>query len=165
MDRNTRKRILVGSLVGGYALIALAGSPVMARGTEDEPYCVESKGPASAAAEPAATETPAKKPPQWHRMRMRLSGSLCTACLYDLMRVMNNRPGVTEFKAKPARGVYMSGVSPDIGGWADAVAIYDAAKTTAVEVRYAIKTHGYHSYKVVDEALKHEPTAKDVTLR
>ena len=53
-------------------------------------------------------------------------------------------------------------MSPDVSSWANAVVIFDESVIPLDGVRYAIKTHGYHSYRLVDKLLDHKPDDKDL---
>lgn len=102
--------------------------------------------------------------PDWHRVQMRLSGSLCYACLKDLEDNLEKIPGVWRAKIDRAKPNYFSAVSPDIQSYAEGVVLVDEKKLPIENLRAAIKQNAYHSYRIMDKALGHQPDEKDLKL-
>jgi copper chaperone CopZ len=100
--------------------------------------------------------------PAWHRMQMRLSGSMCPACLKELTDNIKKLPGVILLKFERPQAVFTTAVSPDVSNWAEGCVIYDANKLAIDYLRDAIRQNGYHSYRVLDKELGHEPQEKDI---
>jgi hypothetical protein len=118
----------------------------------DKPQVLEEK-PAPA----ASSGTPVR-----HKASMRLSGSMCYACLKDLQDALLKVTGIEKVRVDKPQVNYFQATSPDVSAWANCVVVYDERLLNLDAVRYAIKTHAYHSYRVSDKALDHEPTDKDM---
>jgi hypothetical protein len=108
--------------------------------------------------------TQASGPPELHRARMRLSGSMCMACLHTLEEKLRQVQGVEDAKIRRTQGNYFQPVPQELSTWADALFIYDEKRLSLNDLRYTIKQYGYHSYQVSDQHLDHAPQEKDLKL-
>jgi hypothetical protein len=169
-------------LIPAFALLlALSGNIALADGTADvQPAQEDSKksdqqaDKSTAPAEAAAAEaTPAPQtaqapqaapsgPPIYHKLTLRLSGSMCAACLKDLQDNLLKINGIDKVKIDRPQQNYFQPVSPDVSSWAQSIIIYDEHLMSADTVRLAIKQHAYHSYRVVDKVLDHKPEEKEL---
>jgi copper chaperone CopZ len=130
---------------------------------EEAPQSNDSKPEATAAATPTpAAPAPAAGPPILHRLSLRLSGSMCYACLKDLQDNLLKYSGIEKVRVDKPTQNFFQGVSPDVSSWAQGIIIYDEKQIPLEYVRMAIKKHGYHSYRVVDKVLDHKPEEKDL---
>jgi copper chaperone CopZ len=92
----------------------------------------------------------APKTPEYHRVQMRLSGSMCFSCLKDLDESLQRIRGVLQVKIdRPERNYYQP-YAPEVSSWAVGTVYYDAAILPLDALRAEIKDHGYHPYKIVD---------------
>lgn len=114
----------------------------------------------SAHAKPAPA--PTSGPPIRHKASMRLSGSMCYACLKDLQDALLKVTGIEKVRVDKPQVNYFQATSPDVSAWANCIVVYDEKVLNLDAVRYAIRTHAYHSYHVTDKPLDHEPTDKDM---
>jgi hypothetical protein len=159
-------------LIPAFAvLVALSGNNAFADGDVNvQPAQEDSKksdqnadkdGPVEAkpiaAAQPAPTGEPV-----YHKASMRLSGSMCYACLKDLQDALLKVTGIEKVRVDKPQVNYFQPASPDVSAWANCVVVYDERLLNLDAVRYAIKTHAYHSYRVTDKPLDHPPTDKDM---
>jgi hypothetical protein len=85
---------------------------------------------------------------------MRLSGSMCFACLKDLDDNLHKLPGVAKSKVDKQPLSYYNANSPDIGTWAQGTIIYDASKLPLDVLTTAIKQSGYHAYRIEDKVFE-----------
>lgn len=144
-------------------------TPTPAAETAPAPAPETSPAPATQKTAARAEATPARaaeatKPPSWHKLQMRLSGSMCYACLKDLEDFLKKVPGVSKVKVEKPAPSYYQAMSPDVSSWADGVVLYDAERVPMEVVRGAVKQGGYHSYRVVDKVLDHEPVERDLKI-
>src|SRR5262249_38328156 len=101
-------------------------------------------------------------PPEWHRMQMRLSGSMCIACLKDLEDALRRLPGINRIRIERPMATFTQAVSPDVSNWAQGVVVYDEKRIPAEYLRNVIRGNGYHSYHIVDKELGRDPEDRDL---
>lgn len=114
---------------------------------------------------PAQAEATAVAPsgdPVYHKASMRLSGSMCYACLKDLQDALLKVTGIEKVRVEKPQVNYFQPTSPDVSAWANCVVVYDERLLTLDGVRFAIKSHAYHTYRVTDKLLNHKPEDKDM---
>lgn len=119
-----------------------------------------------AAAPTDSTQAPAAPsgPPDWHRIRMRVSGSMCASCLKDLDRDMHKVKGVWDLKVvKPPTNIMLD-ISPDMEDFAEGVVVIDANTLSLDALKEAFKSSGYNMYHIVEKQLGREPDSKDLKL-
>lgn len=164
------------ALIAAFAIVAgLSGNIALADGDPDvQPQKEDSKKSDQqtdkadkASEQPAASSVAAKaseaaEAPVYHRLQARLSGSMCAACLKELQDNLLKVSGIEKVKIDRPTQNYFSAVSPDVSAWAQSIIIYDERRLPLEYVRAAIKQHGYHTYRVVDKVLDHEPNEKDL---
>ncbi len=98
-------------------------------------------------------EPAASGPPDFHKVQLRLSGSMCFACLNTLKKKLKQVYGVEKVRVeKPINNLFQP-YAPDVSSWAEAAMIYDVAKVGLTELRAYMRSNGYVSYKVVDKIL------------
>ena len=93
---------------------------------------------------------------------MRISGSMCIACLKELEENLRKLAGVDKARVEKSQTNYFQPYSPDVSNWADGVVLYDSKKIQLDYLRDAIRQGGYHSYKIVDKNLDRTPEVKDL---
>jgi hypothetical protein len=102
--------------------------------------------------------------PEWHRVHMRLIGSMCVACLKDLEVSVQHLPGVNAFHTAHAPVSMISALAPEMNNWVDSVVIYDGKKLPITTLRQFLKRRGYNTYHLEDKVLSHSPSEKDLKL-
>jgi len=90
-------------------------------------------------------------PPEYHRVQMRLSGSMCFACLHTFEERLKAVYGVERVKITKSTQMSVQSYSPDLSNWADAVIFYDAHRVDLPDIRAFSKFNGYTSYRVLDK--------------
>lgn len=105
-----------------------------------------------------------KRPPVWHRLYTRLSGSMCYACLKDLQESVAKLPGVAKIKVERGPQSFYQPVSPDISSWAQAAIVYDSEQLDFEILRASIKQNGYHPYRMQDRLLERDPEDRDLKM-
>jgi hypothetical protein len=157
-------------------LVMLSGNIALADGAADvQPAQEDSKKSDQPADKPSAPTQPTAAPqtpeapqaeasvdPIYHKLTLRLSGSMCAACLKDLQDNLLKVSGIEKVKIDRPEHNYFQPVSPDVSSWAQSIIIFDEHKMSVDTVRLAIKQHAYHSYRVVDKLLDHKPDDKDL---
>ena len=93
---------------------------------------------------------------------MRISGSMCIACLKELAENLQKLPGVDKARVEKSQTNYFQPYSPDVTNWADGIVLYDSKKLPLDYLRDAIRQGGYHSYKIVDKTLNRAPEMRDL---
>jgi hypothetical protein len=94
---------------------------------------------------------PSKEQPEYHRVYMRLSGSMCFACLHTFEERLKQVLGVERVKIVKGTQVTVQSFSPDMSNWADATIYYDARHVNLPDIRAFSKNNGYVSYRVLDK--------------
>lgn len=115
------------------------------------------------ATDPTATAAP-EKTPVWHKVQLRLSGSMCIACLKEMQGELSRIPGIFRAKVERPQTNYFQPVSPDIASWANGIILYDSERLPIEYLRGALKQLGYNSYHVVDRLLGREPNEADLKI-
>ncbi len=92
-----------------------------------------------------------KNQPEYHRVYMRLSGSMCFACLHTFEERLKQVHGVERVKIVKGTQVTVQQFSPDLSNWADATIYYDAQHVNLPDIRAFSKNNGYVSYRVLDK--------------
>lgn len=92
-----------------------------------------------------------KSQPEYHRVYMRLSGSMCFACLHTFEERLKQVLGVERVKIVKGTQVTVQQFSPDLSNWADATIYYDAQHVNLPDIRAFSKNNGYVSYRVLDK--------------
>ena len=110
--------------------------------------------PAELVDEPTANSS---DKPALHRAQMRLTGSMCYACLKELQDKLKLVWGVERTKVEKTEQVSIMSASPAVSNWADAFVYYDANRVELVDIRAYIRTNGYHSYRVLDKEVSSVP--------
>lgn len=129
---------------------------------ERTPSAPDSATKAPTSADAQTTPAP-ESAPEWHRLQTRLSGSLCIACLKELESKLKGVYGVQFTRVEKAPVQYNSSISPELGGWANGVIVYDAKKLPLDDLRSIIKQNGYHPFRVVDAYVS--PSDADLKFR
>lgn len=98
-------------------------------------------------------ENAESKAPQYHRVQMRLTGSMCIACLHEFQEKILQVYGVERAKVEksetPALQIYSAGA---VGNYADGIVYIDASRVDLIDLRAYMRVLGYHSYRVEDKA-------------
>ncbi len=94
---------------------------------------------------------PDDKPGAYHRAEMRLTGSMCYACLKEFQDKLKLVLGVERTRVEKSNQASIQSFSPGLQNWADAVIYYDANKLDFVDLRAFMRRSGYFPYKVVDK--------------
>ena len=89
--------------------------------------------------------------PEYHRVYMRLSGSMCMSCLHTFEERLKQVFGVERVKIVKGAQNTVQSFSPDLSNWADATIYYDAQHVTLLDIRSFSKNNGYVSYRVLDK--------------
>jgi hypothetical protein len=172
---NVAIRVIVLSI--GVLAIGLSSTtyaderPAAAEKQEEKPKAAEPAKDASAAA-PAtagssATDAQAapaadpKQSPEWHRARMRLSGSMCMSCLKALQDEFMKLPGVQAIKLRREKSNAFELYSPELSVWADCIIVYDQKRAPLAGLRSVMKQEGYYPYQINDKPLDHSPSEAD----
>lgn len=95
--------------------------------------------------------------PSLHRAQMRLTGSMCYACLKELQDKLKVVYGVERAKVEKTEQVSIMAASPAMSNWADAWVFYDAKRVDLIDLRAYIRTNGYFAYRVVDKEVNSVP--------
>ncbi len=121
-------------------------------GEQTSPGKIDAREPLQTPAARAVQVQPG--PPEYHRTQMRLSGSMCYACLHDLHEKLKKTNGIERLKIdRPEQGFYQP-YAPDVSSWAQAIIVYDAVRLPLDELKSVIHNNGYHAYKIVDKLLE-----------
>lgn len=91
------------------------------------------------------------KEPEFHRVYMRLSGSMCYSCLHTFEERLKQVFGIERVKLAKGTQVTVQQFSPDLSNWADATIYYDARRVSLTDIRAFSKNNGYVSYRVLDK--------------
>jgi copper chaperone CopZ len=164
-----------GLIAALIALMAFSANNALADGVPDvQPQKEDSKtsdqeaDKANKASDEASAPSTAALPaeasaePAYHRLTLRLSGSMCAACLKDLQDKLLKVSGIDKVKIDRPNTNYFQAVSPDVSAWAQSIIIYDEHRLALENIRGAIKQQGYHSYRIVDKPMDHKPDEKDL---
>jgi hypothetical protein len=127
---------------------------------EAAPAAPATDAPSAADAEPAPAAD-LKQPPEWHRARMRLSGSMCMSCLKALQDEFLKIPGVQAIKLRREKSSSFELYSPELSVWADCIIVYDQKRAPLAGLRSVMKQEGYYPYQVNDKPLDHSPSEAD----
>lgn len=104
-------------------------------------------------------ENAESKAPQYHRVQMRLTGSMCIACLHEFQEKILQVYGVERAKVEksetPALQIYSAGT---VGNYADGIVYIDASRVELIDLRAYMRVLGYHSYRVEDKATGELPS-------
>lgn len=96
--------------------------------------------------------------PNYHRAQMRLSGSMCYACLHELQEKLRHVYGVERVKVEKTEQVSLQASAPVLPSWADGVVFFDSSKVDLQDLRAYIRTLGYFPYKVSDKSVDSIPS-------
>lgn len=98
-------------------------------------------------------EVKSNLPPQYHRVQMRLSGSMCYSCLLTLQDKLKKLPGVHDaLVERPPLGIYQPS-APEIINWAPCTVSYDANSITLGALKLFLRQNGYAPFKTVDKVV------------
>ena len=114
-------------------------------------------GFADGAAARIVPESSGGKSPAYHRVQMRLTGSMCYACLLEFQEKLKQVFGVERARVAKSEQVSIQAYSPDLSNFADAVFVYDANKLDLLDLRAYIRRSAYSPYKVVDRIIESVP--------
>lgn len=92
-------------------------------------------------------------PPVYRKVQLRLSGSMCYACLNTLKKKLKQVYGVEKVRIEKPMANLFQPYAPDVSSWAEGVMVYDQARVGLNELRSYMRSNGYVSYKVVDKNL------------
>ncbi len=87
--------------------------------------------------------------PDFHLVQMKLSGSMCLACLRQLEKKILERPGVEKFavlEQKPSRSSLPDGLNG-----VESRLVYDRSKVRLSELKEMIMSKGYIMYRITDK--------------
>jgi len=83
---------------------------------------------------------------------MRLSGSMCMACLKELENRLKELQGVAKVKIEyPFQKYYEYYLAPTMNQTARAVITYDSNLTSMPDIKAFMRIQGYHPYKIVEK--------------
>lgn len=102
----------------------------------------------------------AQEPASYHQARMRLTGSMCFACLHELQEKLKQIFGVERVSVEKSNKVSIQTYSPDLANYADADIVYDAGKVDFIDLRAYMKVNGYFPYKVSDKSIDALPAER-----
>jgi copper chaperone CopZ len=146
--------LLAGALVVSLLTLNLQ-SPLAA-----QPASEPAAAPAETTEKPAASAAPA----EWHKLKLKASGSTCLVCLKDLEKGLRKIKGVYDVKTQKPPGQIMLDLQPDMNDWADVVILIDTNSLSTDDLKAAFKSLGYNAYHIVDKPLGHEPDSKDLKM-
>lgn len=102
-------------------------------------------------------EVKSNLPPQYHKVQMRLSGSMCYSCLLTMQDRLRKLPGVHDaLVERPPLGIYQPS-APEIINWAPCTVSYDANAISLSTLKLFLRQNGYAPFKTVDKAVN-DPT-------
>jgi len=157
-----------GQAVEPPAVILPQSTPRTAAPANSPKSIADPKDVKSASANGSAQQAPplplSDVAPEWHRLQMRLSGSMCIACLKDLEDNLKKVAGVDRVRIQRPQTNFYQPISPDVTNWAEAVAVFDGKRVQLDALRELIKQNGYHSYRIVDRILDRDPIDRDLKL-
>lgn len=110
---------------------------------------VESAGESKGDEQSDAAQLPKAFFPELHLVEMKLSGSMCLACLRNLEKIVSELPGVESFavlEKKPSRSSV-----PDGMNGVESKLVYDRSKVRLAELKTMILSKGYIMYKINDK--------------
>ena len=92
-------------------------------------------------------------PPGRHlTAEMKLSGSMCVACLHELETRVKALPGVLKVKIEPPdENYYNYYQAPVLNSWARTVIDFDESVITLEEIKALLRRQGYHPFKIVQK--------------
>lgn len=94
-----------------------------------------------------------KGPPEYHKLQLRLSGSMCYSCLNTMKKKLKQLYGVEKVRIEKPMNNLFQPYAPDVSSWAEAALIYDSNKVELTDLRAFMRYNGYISYKLVDKLL------------
>lgn len=94
----------------------------------------------------------------YHRAQLRVSGSMCYACLHEFQEKLKQVYGVERARVERTEQVSIQSYAPDLSNWADVVLFYDANKVEMIDLKVFIRTLGYSPYKLVDKTVDSLPS-------
>lgn len=121
------------------------GAPASAENEMEPPLPRLKKDPAGGTekAEPQAVRGS-------HRVRMRLSGSTCVACIMDLEKKLRAMQGIVKVKIeRPDQATFAYFGGPG-ASWSEATIVYDPVVVPLNAVTSYLRAQGFHPWKIVD---------------
>jgi hypothetical protein len=101
---------------------------------------------------------PAGSSAAYHRVQMRLTGSMCYSCLLEIQEKLMQVFGVEKAKVTKTEQTALQVYAPAVADWADAVLFYDAHKLDLIDLRAYLRSNAYYPYKVVDREIQSLPS-------
>jgi len=102
----------------------------------------------------------ASNKPAFHRVQMRVTGSMCYACLLEFQEKLLQIYGIERARVAKSEQISVSAYSPAMANWADAILFYDASKLDLLDLRAYMRGSGYYPYKMVDKEVAEVPPAE-----
>lgn len=95
--------------------------------------------------------------PVYHQANLKMTGSLCYACLLELQDKLKQIYGIERAKIEKNEQVSLQSTSALLPNYADAQIIYDASKLDFLDLKVYIRANGYFPYKVVQKSISSLP--------
>lgn len=115
-----------------------------------EPQSAAPNGRSSGPVSSGATSTSRRDaPPQVTAVEMKISGSMCVACLHELEKALKEIPGVEKVKIQHPPDNYYEFFQAGQSTWARLNLSYDAAQVSLDGIKAVLKTKGYHVFKTI----------------
>ena len=95
--------------------------------------------------------------PAYHRAQMRLTGSMCYACLHELQEKLLDVYGVERVRIEKSEQPSIAAYAPVLPNWADAIVFFDSTKVDLQDLRAYMRANAYFPYKVSEKAVDAVP--------
>lgn len=95
--------------------------------------------------------------PAYHRAQMRLTGSMCYACLHEFQEKLLEVYGVERVRVEKSEQTSISAYAPVLPNWADAIVFFDSSKVDLQDLRAYMRANAYFPYKVSEKTVDSVP--------
>jgi hypothetical protein len=95
--------------------------------------------------------------PAYHRAQMRLTGSMCYACLHELQDKLLDVYGVERVRIEKSEQPSIAAYAPVLPNWADAIVFFDSTKVDLQDLRAYMRANAYFPYKVTEKSVDSVP--------